>query len=131
MSSLRRFVTFGCFRNYELGMQTIKDIFLACCSIGSRVFAVVLADLRALFESTEDLDLRWANEAVLNDAVAWCSKMSHAQKVEGSATATYFQEFVDALTQLLTDGPIHLSKASLMLAIEDLEPTKEGGYEQS
>lgn len=68
---MRRFVTFGCFRNYELGMQAIKDIFLACCSIGSRVFGVILADLRQLFEGTEDLDLRWAIEGVLNDAIRW------------------------------------------------------------
>ena len=50
VSSMRRFVSFGCFRNYELGMQAIKDIFLASVSIGSRVFSVILNDLRHLFE---------------------------------------------------------------------------------
>ena len=79
VSSLRRFVTFGCFRNYDLGMCAIKDIFLACCSIGSRVFPVVLADLRDLFANSDELDLRWAIDSVLNDAITWSAKMATAQ----------------------------------------------------
>jgi len=78
VSCMRRFLTFGCFRNYELGMQAIKDIFMASCAIGSRLFAVVLDDLRNLFETTEELDLRWAVEAVLDDAIIWCTKMTAA-----------------------------------------------------
>ena len=76
---MRRFITFGCFRNYDLGMAAIKDIFLACCSIGSLVFAVVLADLRDLFSNSDgDLDLRWAVESTLNDAITWCRQMTAA-----------------------------------------------------
>ena len=102
-------------------MCAIKDIFLACCSIGSRVFSVVLADLRDLFANSDELDLRWAIESVLNDAITWCTKMTTAQQLEGSNAATYFQEFIDALSAMLSEGPTHLSKASLMFAIDDLE----------
>ena len=87
---MRRFVSFGCFRNYELGMQAIKDIFLASVSIGSRVFSVILNDLRHLFEQTEELDLRWAIDSVLNDAITWSSKMCIAQQVPGSLAAECF-----------------------------------------
>ena len=59
-------------------MQAIKDIFLASVSIGSRVFSVILVDLKHLFESTDDLDLRWAVESVLNDAITWSGMMATA-----------------------------------------------------
>lgn len=35
VSSLRRHLTFGCFRNYDLGMQALKDIYFASLSLGS------------------------------------------------------------------------------------------------
>ena len=76
VSSLRRLLIFGCFRNYELGMQAMKDIYLASLSLGSKVFEIILVDLHKLMENAQDLDLRWINTAVLEDAIQWCSGMS-------------------------------------------------------
>lgn len=90
VSCLRRYVTFGCFRNYDLGMQAVKDIFLACCSIGSSMFAVVLADFRLALDTQDELDVRWINTCMLDDAITFCQKMSAAQKIEGSACAGFF-----------------------------------------
>ena len=52
VSSLRRFLTFGCFRNYELGMQAMKDVYLASISLGSRVFVLIFSELRTLMEQS-------------------------------------------------------------------------------
>ena len=75
---MRRFLTYGCFRSYELGMQALKDNYLACLSVSSPIFAIILTELRQLVESCDDLDLRWVNTAVLDDAVKWCLDMSKA-----------------------------------------------------
>jgi len=94
---------------------------LASVSIGSKVFGVILVDLKKLFEDTDDLDLRWAVESTLDDAIAWCGKMAMAQQVEGSPAAQYFQEFIDSLTAMLSGDSTKISKSSLMFAIDDLE----------
>ena len=109
VSAMRRYVTFGCFRNYDLGMQAIKDIFLACCSIGHSVFATVLIDFKNLIEEQDELDLRWVSTCVLEDAIIFCQKMSAAASIEGSAVKHYFAEFIDAVGALLSEGPTQLS----------------------
>ena len=61
VSSIRRFLTFGCFRNYNLAMQAFKDIYLACLSLGAPIFGIILTELSSLMDSATDIDLRWAN----------------------------------------------------------------------
>lgn len=92
VSSLRRFLTFGCFRNYELGMQALKDVYLACLSLGPQLFGIILTELSSLIDSA-DLDLRWVNEAVLDDSILWCTKMGEAQKTN-TELRQYWNEFV-------------------------------------
>ena len=52
VSNLRRYLTFGCFRNYELGMQAMKDVYLASISLGCRVFVLIFSELKTLMEQS-------------------------------------------------------------------------------
>ena len=103
-------------------MQAFKDIYLACLSLGAPIFGIILTELSSLMDTATDLDLRWANQAILNDCILWCMKMGVAHK-SSEDMQTYWQEFVSNLEQLISyESPRFLSKASLMLAIEDLQP---------
>ena len=92
VSSMRKYLSFGCFRNYSLGMQAFKDIYLACLSLNAPVFAILLTELSSLMDTATDLDLRWANQAILNDCIIWCMKMGEAQKTN-SDLQEYWSEF--------------------------------------
>ena len=59
---------------------------------------------------------------VLDDAIAWCNKVAQAMQSPDSTLNQYWQEYLDHMGGLLSRGPTHLSKASLMFAIEDLVP---------
>ena len=56
----------------------MKDVYLASISLGSRVFVLIFSELRTLMERSQDLDLRWVNSMVLDDAIAWCNKVAQA-----------------------------------------------------
>lgn len=66
---MRRFLIFGCFRSYELGLQTIKDMFMCSHSLGSKLFLTMLLELKDLFDNQTELDLRWASIIVLDDCI--------------------------------------------------------------
>ena len=121
VSSMRRFLTFGCFRNYDLGIQAFKDIYMASVTIGSAVFPLILTEFKTVVDESEDLDLRWVSTAVLDDMIAWCKSL----KEGGEAAEKLFAEFIGYLGGLISEGPIHLSKANLMMAIEDLKPPEQ------
>ena len=100
----------------------MKDVYLASISLGCRVFVLIFSELRTLMEQSQDLDLRWINGMVLDDAIAWCNKVAQAMQSPDSTLNQYWQEYLDHMGGLLPRGPTHLSKASLMFAIEDLVP---------
>ena len=93
VSCMRRLLTFGCFRNYNLAMQAFKDIYLASLSLGPPVFGILLTELSSLMDTATDLDLRWANQAILNESILWCMKMGVAHS-SSEDLQTYWQEFV-------------------------------------
>ena len=94
VSNLRRYLSFGCFRNYELGIQAFKDVYLACLSLGPQIFSIILTELSSLMDDSTDLDLRWVNEAVLNDSIMWCTKLEKASKTNDEMRQ-YWNEFVE------------------------------------
>ena len=121
VSSMRRYLTFGCFRNYDLGMQTIRDMYMSSMAVGSKVFLILMIELKDLLENSSDFDLRWANIAVLDDAIKFLSVVVKAGPE--SELDQYFGEFKSQLGSFLIEGPSQLTKGSLMLAIENLQPS--------
>ena len=91
VSSMRRYLTFGCFRNYDLGMQTIRDMYMSSMAVGCKVFLILMIELRDLFENSSDLDLRWVSTAYLDDAIRFLSAV--VKSAPGSELDQYFGEF--------------------------------------
>lgn len=100
VSCMRRYLCFGCFRNYELGMQAFKDLFLACLSLGPPVFGLLLTELSSLMDTASDLDLRWVNMTILDDAILWCMKMGEAHKTS-QELQEYWNEFVQSVGSMI------------------------------
>ena len=52
-------------------------------------------------DDSTDLDLRWVNEAVLNDSIMWCTKLEKASKTNDEIRQ-YWNEFVEQIGALIS-----------------------------